>query len=344
MSVMKESLYALSNIKHRYGNGAITLDIEALSIMKGSITGIVGPNGSGKSTLLKILAFLEPTIEGTILYEQENSLDQEAQLQRETTYLLQEPYLLKRSIYENIAYGLKIRGKTERMKERIYDALLRVGLIPDSFANRPWHCLSGGEVQRVALAARLALHPKVLLLDEPTANVDDESAQLVKEAVLSVWKEWGTTVIIATHDLVWLHEVSTEIVSLYRGRVIGKEAENIIQGKWKLEKGRASRRFSDRQVLYGFCEPYLDIAAAIISPSKISITRTEQIASERLNVLKGTVTQLMLERKTDCVFVSVEVGDVIIKARATIEQMKNNLIYPGTEVWISFFTENLRWL
>jgi ABC-type cobalt transport system, ATPase component len=72
----------------------------------------------------------------------------------------------------------------------------------------------------VALAARLALHPKVLILDEPTANVDESSALLVKEAAVSAWKEWGTTVIVATHDLAWLTEVSTDIISLFRGKIV----------------------------------------------------------------------------------------------------------------------------
>lgn len=341
---MSENLYLLSSIKHRYGNGDITLNIDNLSIKKGSITGVVGPNGSGKSTLLKMLAFLEPSTDGTILYSGESSRGREKQLQREITYLLQEPYLLKRTVYENIAYGLKLRGETEKIKERIYDALKRVDLPPVNFANRSWQCLSGGEVQRVALATRLALHPKVLLLDEPTANVDEKSAQLVKEAALSSWKEWGTTVIIATHDLVWLHEVSTEIVSLYQGYVIGKEIENIIHGKWTVNKGAAVCRLSDGQILYGFCSLSSTIVAAIISPSKISISKTKQTPSEKINVLKGSITQLLLENSKDSVYVFIKVADIILKTRITVEQMKISSIYPSTEVWISFSSESLRWI
>ena len=87
-------------------------------------------------------------------------------------------------------------------------------------------------MQRVALASRLALRTKTLLLDEPTANVDESSASRIKEAVQNARTEFGTTIIVATHDMVWLYEVADRIVGLYRGRLIGDGAENILRGAW----------------------------------------------------------------------------------------------------------------
>ncbi len=338
-------LYDIHNLKHRYEKeGSFTIDIDSLQIKEGSVMGLVGPNGSGKSTLLKILAFLEPYTEGTLIFGGSDSIGHSVDIRRDVTYLLQDSYLLKRSIYENIAYGLKLRGETVGMKERIYDSLHRVGLSPDKFAKRLWYQLSGGEVQRVALAMRLALHPKVLLLDEPTANVDEASALLVKEAAISAWKEWGTTVVVATHDLVWLYEVSTDILSLYQGHIVGHGAENIIQGIWTTKKGCAVRNISDGQRIYGAHDGKQDIAAGIINPSKIVMTRTERPHSLDTNTLKGTVTHMALERSTGCVLISADIGDIILKSRVSISHIEKESICPASTVWLVFSSNDIRWL
>ena len=100
---------------------------------------------------------------------------------------------------------------------------------------RPWYALSGGETQRVALAARLVLKPNVLLLDdEPTAGVDGASAQLIRQASLNARREWGTTLIIASHDWHWLYDVCDEILHMYNGRIFGTGRESVV-----LDPGRS---------------------------------------------------------------------------------------------------------
>lgn len=337
-------LYDIQNITHRYDGGPVTVNIESLLIKEGSVTGLVGPNGSGKSTLLKILAFLEPLAGGKIFFSGEDCAGRLAELRRSVTYLLQDSYLLKRSVYENIAYGLKLRGETNGVKERVCDSLRRVGLAPGEFADRQWYRLSGGEVQRAALASRLALHPRVLLLDEPTANVDEASAQLVKDAALAAWKEWGTTVIAATHDLVWLYEVSTDIVSLYHGRVIGLGAENIIHGDWTDGDGYIRHMLPDGQCVKGMRRDVKNIAAAVLSPSKIDVSTSEPAAGDGRNVLRGVVTQAALERGTSDVLLSVDVCGLILKARTTIRQARDEAIFPASRVTLSFSAADIRWL
>ena len=340
---MGKYLYELSNLKHRYENGPVTLDIDSLKIAEGGVTGLVGPNGSGKSTLLKILAFLEPAAAGTVVFDGQAAAGRERELRRCVTYLLQDSYLLKRNIFENIAYGLRLRGETEGLKDRVYDAMARVGLAPEKFAERLWYRLSGGEVQRAALAARLALHPRALLLDEPTANVDEASAQLVKEAALSAWKEWGTTVVIATHDLVWLYEVSTDVVSLYRGRVAGLGAENIIQGGWRAEGGGLVKELADGSVLRGpACGT--KVSGGILSPDEVAVAREEPPRAENMNVLRGIVTQMALERGSDRVLVSIDTAGLVLKARVAREKIAAEGIVPAAAVWLSFPVCKLRWL
>lgn len=337
-------LYDIRNISHRYGNGPVTVDIEALQIEEGSVTGLVGPNGSGKSTLLKILAFLEPLAGGDIFFDGERSSGRETELRRSVTYLLQDSYLLKRSVCENIAYGLRLRGETAGLKERINDSLERVGLTPREFADRPWYRLSGGEVQRAALASRLALRPRVLLLDEPTANVDEASAQLVKDAALSAWKEWGTTVITAAHDRLWLYEVSTDVVSLYRGRVAGRGAENIIYGDWRVNGEYVMQLLPDGQSIKGPQYAVRNIAAAALNPSKIEISTKEPVRDNRGNLLRGVVTQMTLERGSGEVLISADVCGLVLKARTTADRVAAESIFPASEVLLSFAASDVRWL
>ena len=216
-------IYSLRNVKHSYGAHP-ALWIEALDVLRGAVVEVKGPNGSGKSTLLKVLGFLEP-FSGELLFDGGTARGRERELKREATLLLQEPYLLRRSVYENIAYGLRLRNlPREEIGTRVADSLSRVGILPDRFAPRPWYRLSGGEAQRVALAARLALRPRVLLLDEPTASVDEASAALIREAVCQVARNEGTTVIIATHDADWMQSVAdsgmtAQTVMLRNGRL-----------------------------------------------------------------------------------------------------------------------------
>ncbi len=211
-------LYKLENIIQKYGKH-IALDLNRrngqsnntspLVITKGSVLALTGPNGAGKSTLLRLLAFLEKPSQGTIqFYGTPRTAPR-----LEATLLLQEPYVFKRSVLENVCYGLRLRRDTQHMEERALDALARVGFSTDQVRKRPWYQLSGGEKQRVALAARLVLNPLALLLDEPTAHVDGKCASAIHEAVHRAAQE-DTTVIVSSHDRAWLQELNAEYLSL----------------------------------------------------------------------------------------------------------------------------------
>ncbi len=143
-------LYELKKIKHYY-DGKKVLDVEHLTLEKNQIVGFFGPNGSGKSTLFSILAFICKPIEGEIFLDNLNKID--LQMKKDIVVLPQNPYLLKRTVFDNIAYGLKIRNELEDLEKKVEDALALVGL-DKSFSKRKWSQLSGGEAQRVALAAR----------------------------------------------------------------------------------------------------------------------------------------------------------------------------------------------
>ena len=217
------ALYELDGVVQRYG-GREVLRLDALAVPEGAIIGLVGPNGGGKSTLLRLLAFLETPAQGTILYRGEPTGGREYALRGEVTCFPQEPYLLKRSVRANVAFGLEARGASD-VAERVASALALVGLDPARFAGRMWHQLSGGEVKRVALAARLALRPRALLLDEPTANLDRDSAELVRRAVTTARERHGTTLVISGHDHEWLKAICDDMLWIRDGQLAGPARE-----------------------------------------------------------------------------------------------------------------------
>jgi len=214
---MNKTLYHLENLTQAYRDRTV-LDVDRLDIEVQTITGLIGPNGSGKSTLMRILAFLEKPAAGRVTFQGQPLSQVSPVLRREVTMLSQEPYLLKRSVQANVSYGLKIRGMSDT-RHPVRRALEKVGLDPARFSQRSWRELSGGEAQRVALAARLVLKPKVLLLDEPTANVDRESSELILHAALEARNQWGTTLIIISHQLTWLRQIADHILALDYGRL-----------------------------------------------------------------------------------------------------------------------------
>lgn len=211
------ALITLDNIRQRYADRTV-LQIDHLEFAEGTITGLAGPNGSGKSTLLRLLAFLDAPAQGTISF-----LGRPAQarssVNRQVSLLVQEPYLLKRTVFANVAYGLRIRSKND-IPAKVNRALEIVGLDPAAFARRQWYELSGGEVQRVALAARLVLKPKLLLMDEPTASLDAKSAELIHTAALSARHEYGASLVVASHDMPWLEALADHIHYLENGRLV----------------------------------------------------------------------------------------------------------------------------
>ena len=193
-------LYRLRSVTKRYGSN-VAVDIDALTIPAGRLYTLTGANGAGKSTLLGILAFLTPPTTGEIFYAGER-IDWKSDIvknrRRKVTLLHQSPYLFRGTVYRNVAYGLKARGVAgETMLRAVDRALETVGL--ERFRDRDARELSGGEAQRVAMARALALDPEVLLLDEPLANIDRETAMLL-ETVIAALPSRGTTVVMTTHD------------------------------------------------------------------------------------------------------------------------------------------------
>jgi len=334
-------IFEISSLKHIYADKTV-LAIDHLNIQPASIVGLIGPNGSGKSTLLRMLGLIERPSQGTILFNDRPVEPFSDEARFLITLLPQEPFLMKRNVLNNVAYGLKLRGNSRSIADSVHEALSMVGLPFKDFARRPWYALSGGEAQRVALAARLALKPKVLLLDEPTASVDAASAQLIREASLRARQELGTTLIIASHDWQWLYEICDEILHLFKGRIFGTGRETIIFGPWQeLESGKWGKILSDKQHLLVPNPPSRE-AAAVIDVLSVS-EEGSNIAGEDI-ALSGIVSRLSLERKTGQLYATILVGDLPFTVGLTFQQGEEHIVFPGKKIVIRYRLDQIKWV
>jgi tungstate transport system ATP-binding protein len=216
---VNEPIYHIRELAKAY-NGRRVLQVDELEIRRGEIFALVGPSGAGKSTLLRLLNFLEPPTFGAIRFlgteftpERSVSLD----IRRRVTTVFQRPVLLNRSVWANVAYGLKLRGRRDS-DARIGKTLELVGLA--DLADQKARTLSGGEAQRVALARAMVLNPEVLLLDEPTANLDPYNVGLIEDIVRRLNQDQGTTLVLVTHNVFQARRLAQRVALMLEGRLV----------------------------------------------------------------------------------------------------------------------------
>jgi tungstate transport system ATP-binding protein len=217
--VVNAPLYRLTQVK-KYHQGRLVLDIPSLDLTSGEVAVVSGPNGAGKTTLLNLLAFLTTPDDGRLEYNGKEVRGKQAltSLRRQATLVAQDAYLFNTSVSKNLLYGLNLRGLSQTERDaRIEKALDTVGLA--DFAERKARELSSGESQRVALARALALEPKVMLLDEPFANLDPDS-EAVFERVIQDLPESGCDVILVTHGREQAQRLAQRGLRLERGCLV----------------------------------------------------------------------------------------------------------------------------
>lgn len=205
----------IENLKKEY-EGRKVLNIDILSINSGALCGVIGPNGAGKSTLLNLIAGLLKPTGGRLLYGEEQSA---AVPFDRMTLVFQSPYLIRTTVEKNIAYPLKLRGwNPEQIEERVAELAEELGLT--AYRKQKSWKLSGGEIQKVALARALSFRPRLLLLDEPTANVDPSTTGEIERMLKKINEKEGTTVILVTHNLVQARRLCNEVIFMNLGEVI----------------------------------------------------------------------------------------------------------------------------
>jgi tungstate transport system ATP-binding protein len=337
-------VYELENIQRAY-DGQPVLTIDHWTAEEGTVSGVVGPNGSGKSTLLSLLGFVSTPSRGVIRFKGQPAEPFSDNVRGRVAMLPQDAYLLKRSVYRNVAYGLKISKHKTGERARVHTALEMVGLDPGVFARRPWFALSGGEARRVALAARLSLQPEVLLLDEPTVSVDAASAQMIKAATWHARQQWGTTLIITSHDTEWLADISDSLLHLFRGRVLGNGKQTLIFGPWVSKgKERHCRAFPDGQVFEAHGNPPdPQHSVAAIEARHLHLHMTPEQAASNRRVMKGILLRLSFEQATRLTSAAVLVEGMVFNVYLPEAETVARRFIPGAEVCVAYDPHSVAW-
>jgi len=331
-------LYDLDSVCKSYGE-VEALDNVSLVIEEGETLGVVGQSGAGKTTLLRILSGLEEPTGGSVAFRG-SGLDSPTRisLRRCATMIFQTPLFLRGDVFTNIAYGLRLRKTPEaKARELVAEALDRVRL--GGYEDRPARRLSGGEQQRVALARALVLDPEVLLVDEPTSNLDAANTKVIS-AIIEEEKQ-GRTVVVSTHDLDMIKRLTDRTVFIERGRVaeegapselvsITRLSENVFTGVSHVVEGVA--QIDVGNVVVRAAVDRTGRATIHVKPEDI-IVSLGRIETSARNQFEGTVVGV--ESLNNLVLLRVDVGETFT-VQVTNRSFKEMGLNVGRRVFISF--------
>ena len=346
----------LVGVSKRYGDVEALRDV-CLTVERGELLTILGPNGSGKTTLLKILGGLETPNSGEVLFDgvvvDEGNM---SEIRRRATVVFQRTVLLRGSVFDNVAFGLRQRGTPEDVvRKRVAEALELVRLSP--LMSRKAKSLSGGEQQRLSLARALVLGAEFLLLDEPTANLDPESLSIVKDVIKRMNMEKRITVVMATHNVLQAEELSERVILLDGGRVVEEahpggllrapsarmarftRSENVFTGDSRVVEGVSLVDVGEGLVV----RATFDLEGRVtiyVRPEDIIVSRGRLESSAR-NTLRGSVVSV--EGLDSVVRLRVDVGRVFTAqiTRRSLAEMGLNV---GEEVYLTFKASSVQLL
>jgi tungstate transport system ATP-binding protein len=211
----------VEQVSHRR-QGNLVLDQLGHTFTPGLIHAIIGPNGAGKTSLLRLLGLLEKPDQGRIFLQNQDTTSlwpRCLELRRRLGFLHQNPLLFQGSVFENLEISLKYRNISRNdCLQRTQEVLTAFGLT--SLSRRPAASLSGGEAQKVALARIMVFNPEVLLLDEPTANLDPLNTLEFERLIADIYGRQGKTIILVTHDLGQAERLSQQVLFMVQGRLL----------------------------------------------------------------------------------------------------------------------------
>ena len=344
------NIVELENIHKNYENLQVLKDIN-LKIKKGTSTALIGPTGSGKTVLLRLIDLLEKPSSGTFYFEGMDANESNSVrlgIRRQIGMVFQKPLAFKASVYENVAYGLKIRGEKENIDEKIKESLEVIGL--EGYNNRNALKLSGGETQRLALARAMITDPKLLLLDEPTANLDPLSTNKMEELITKINKEFETTIIMTTHDLSQGQKLSDRMVILNNGSIsqtgtpdeiftkpkdkfvadfIG--IENLMSGEVETDKNGLMGINTGSIKIYTLTEKRGKVNFSV-RPDEITISK-EKIQTSARNTILGEVQEIV---DTGSIIRLVINAGEFFTVFITRQSLKDLNISIGAPVWMYF--------
>ena len=227
----------VSNLNFYYGNNHVLKDIN-LSVRENSITAFIGPSGCGKSTLLRVFNRMNDLIEstrvdGSVVIDGEDIYSRKSNvydLRKQVGMVFQKPNPFPKSIYENVAYGLRVNGIKDKklIDERVEKSLHHAALWNEvkDILKKSALALSGGQQQRLCIARTLAVEPSVILMDEPTSALDPISNSKIEELIFRLKEEY--TIVIVTHNMQQAARISDRTAFFYIGELVEYDDTQII--------------------------------------------------------------------------------------------------------------------
>jgi len=352
---MKMQILKVENITKEF-NGEYALKAINLEVEKGDTLVLIGPTGSGKTTLLKILDLLEKPTSGRILIKgREAVVGKKGSLclRRKMAMVGQKPIVFNMSVYDNIACGLKWRKLDKKTVDKEADRVLELAGMKD-YTGRNARTLSGGEMQRVAIARALVTKPEILLLDEPTANLDPVSLTKMEEVLTKILSDGETTTIMTTHDMSQGQRLAGHIGVLMNGRLLQvgsadeifshpktKEVaelvgvDNIIPGVITMKEEGIATVETDSGQIQVVTE--LDEGTKVytmIRPEDITLFPEKDVSSAK-NLLKGTIKWMTPSGPLLRIGLDMEQGGELFCLVTKSSAMEIGLVI-GREVYASF--------
>jgi len=323
-----------------------------VKVSRGEVLAVVGPSGSGKTTLLRLMNLLEVPTSGQIFFDGRDTACSDADrltLRRRMGMVFQQAVLFNETVHKNVAYPLEIRGYPKEKNDlKVKDALKLVGL--SGFEKKRAIALSGGEAQRIALAQAMISEPELLLLDEPTVNLDPRNVSIIESVISKVNREQGTTIILATHNMLQAEQLATKVAVLREGELaqIGDTKEIFRKPSDFLAMfGRVLNVFTGQSQLTEEGTAIIDIGEGFkiealttktgsvtifIRPEEIIISKTPIVSSAR-NMLKGKVEEILDLDQSVQLKVDASRQFTVNITKKSYQEMKINL---GSDIYLSF--------
>jgi tungstate transport system ATP-binding protein len=339
---MPQTAYSLDGLRYVYPGSpsGFALDLESLRIGAGDALALVGPNGAGKTTLLMILAFLLRPSRGRLTFFDQYPWSDNARTflaRREAVLVTHHPYLFKGTVFDNVAFGLKVRGVPEAdWHGRVSRALGLVEL--SGWDLKPTAGLSAGQAQRVALARAITLRPKALLLDEPTANIEAGLALRIEAVIREISRETGATVVFSSHNYSQASRLADEILYLSEGKRVPFSHENCFSGTAETDGQQSwiEPKPGTRIVFPGAVSGHI---TCVINPADIGLFAAGDAAAagNGPNVFSGCVTRLETT-EADLALVRVT-GDLTFRVTVPLSEIEARGISLSRKVLLKFAPE-----
>jgi tungstate transport system ATP-binding protein len=343
---VNDFVYRLDGLAFRYPRAAadrFRLEIDVLDVRPGEILALVGPNGAGKTTLLSLLACLVRPSSGRLAFLGSDPWaggGGDVPARRDAVLVTHHPYLFKGTVADNVAFGLRFRDIPDDERDaRVREALAMVEL--GGWDSRSVSGLSAGQIQRVALARALALRPRALLLDEPTANLDAGLGTRMESVLRAIGGERGTTVVFSTHNFSQASRLADDILFLSDGRRVAFSHENCFSGTAETDghKSWIEPKTGLRIVFPGVRRGHV---TCVIDPAAIRVSPAGEAVSTPVgaNAFRGRITRM--ETVDDTTALVRASGELPFRAALPARELEAGRIALYQEVLLRFEPESVR--